>query len=566
MSDPQNDPSAGHAEPQRSRLHTQAVPRRGRWPGLIWAIPLAALIVTAFLGLQAIANRGVRIVVTFKTSGGAQAGVTPVIYKGVTVGRVVKIRIAENSRDVDMTLRMEPRAKTHLRQGAKFWLIGAEPSLTDLSSSLKAVVAGVAIGVSPGTGEPQTHFIGLDQPPAITSDTPGTLYVLDGGDIGSTTVGSGVFYHGLFVGRVTRVEVADARNLRIAIFVNAPYDHLVHSSTLFFIASAANVSLSAGELNASLGPGTSVLTGGIEFDTPAAAADQPQSPANTKFSFYATEARAKNQPEGPEVRYSAIFRGASHLPQADAPIFLSGKRIGRVVAAEVTLPRNAVATVTSLDLELEPKKLALPTEGDVRSSTNEAISRLIRGGYRLTMGQYPPLVGTPTLIFQRTPGAPKAALVLAGAPQIPTSTSTGVDDVTTTANQILEKVNQVPIAEIGQNLRQITGRFRTLVSSPEVDDSLHKLDSTLTSVDQIAREAKPQVGPLIVKLNKVADEVSATASAARGMLNGDGADQDSSLPDALRQLTEAARSIRSLADYLGRHPEAVLKGKAKDAQ
>jgi ABC-type transporter Mla subunit MlaD len=124
----------------------------------------------------------------------------------------------------------------------------------------------------------------------------------------------------------------------------------------------------------------------------------------------------------------------------------------------------------------------------------------------------------------------------------------------------------VPIAEIGQNLRQITGRFRTLVSSPEVDDSLHKLDSTLTSVDQIAREAKPQVGPLIVKLNKVADEVSATASAARGMLNGDGADQDSSLPDALRQLTEAARSIRSLADYLGRHPEALLKGKAKDAQ
>jgi hypothetical protein len=36
------------------------------------------------------------------------------------------------------------------------------------------------------------------------------------------------------------------------------------------------------------------------------------------------------------------------------------------------------------------------------------------------------------------------------------------------------------------------------------------------------------------------------------------------LPAAVRQLTEAAGSIRSLTDYLGRHPEALLRGKAKE--
>jgi hypothetical protein len=40
--------------------------------------------------------------------------------------------------------------------------------------------------------------------------------------------------------------------------------------------------------------------------------------------------------------------------------------------------------------------------------------------------------------------------------------------------------------------------------------------------------------------------------------------EDSDLPGALRQLTEAARSLRSLSDYLGRHPEAILKGKVKE--
>ena len=53
-------------------------------------------------------------------------------------------------------------------------------------------------------------------------------------------------------------------------------------------------------------------------------------------------------------------------------------------------------------------------------------------------------------------------------------------------------------------------------------------------------------------------------TAANGVLSGDGAAQGASLPGAIRELTDAARSIRSLTDYLGRHPEAVLKGKVKE--
>ncbi len=546
------------------RLHTQAVSRRGRWPGAVWAIPLAALLVTGYLAVQALANRGVDVVVTFKTSGGAQAGSTPVIYKGVTVGHVVKIGFAKDSTDVEMTLRLEPGAKPHLRDSAKFWLIGAQPSLTDFAS-LKAVVSGVAIGVSPGTGAPRTHFIGLDQTPAVPPDTSGTLYVLDGAQVGSTTVGSGVFYHGLTVGRVTRVGVYGVQTLRLVIFINAPFDRLVRAGTLFFNASAANVSLSAGELNASLGPGASVLTGGIEFDTPVAAAAGPKSPPNATFHFYATEARARNQPSGPEIPYKAVFRAAAQLPEVDAPVWLSGQRVGRVLKADVVLPPGATAPVTQVDLEIEPAKLALPAGVD-RAGVDAAISSLIRGGYRLTMGQYPPVIGTATLIFQRMPGAAAAHLAQGVAPQIPTANATGIDDLTTQANEILGKVNAIPIIEIGQDVRRITARVSRLVSSPEIDDSLHKLDSTLSSVDQIARDAKPQVGPLIAKLNQAADEVGATAAAAKAMLNGDAASQDASLPDALRQLTEAARSIRSLADYLGRHPEAVINGKVKEAQ
>ena len=565
MSDTPRDPPAPESltpesPPPQRRLHTEAIERRGRWPGVVWAIPLAALLVVIYLGVQALANRGVDVVVTFRTSGGARAGETPVVYKGVTVGHVVNIQIAANSRDVEMKLRLDPRAKPHLREGAKFWLIGAEPSLTDLSS-LKAAVSGVSIGVSAGKGAPTDHFVGLDQPPAVPPDTPGTLYIVEGAQLNSTRIGSGIYYHGLFVGRVTRVEISDPQKIRLVIFVNAPFDRLVHAGTLFFSANAADVALSAGHLSANIGPGSSVITGGIEFDTPLAAASQPQSPPRTVFGFFPNEFQASDQPRGPQLSYRAVFHGASQRPQVDAPVWLSGERIGRVLASRITLSKGATTTTTEVTLEIEPQSLSLPTDGDVRASTNAALHGLIRGGYRMQMGQYPPLIGTAILIFAKS--AAGSAGVSGGAlPNIPTVGSTGLDELTSKMNVILDKVNAVPIEAIGQDVRQITAHISRLVSSPELADSLHKLDGTLTSVDRMTREVQPQIGPLVAKLNQTADQLQGVAANANAVLGGGpNAAQDANLPAAIGQVTEAARAIRSLADYLGRHPEAVLKGK-----
>jgi paraquat-inducible protein B len=40
-----------------------------------------------------------------------------------------------------------------------------------------------------------------------------------------------------------------------------------------------------------------------------------------------------------------------------------------------------------------------------------------------------------------------------------------------------------------------------------------------------------------------------------------GAGEDASLPEAIKQISDAARSIKTLTDYLGRHPEALIRGK-----
>jgi ABC-type transporter Mla subunit MlaD len=146
-------------------------------------------------------------------------------------------------------------------------------------------------------------------------------------------------------------------------------------------------------------------------------------------------------------------------------------------------------------------------------------------------------------------------------PRVPPASDAEGGSLADKADAILGKVNTIPFEAIGENLRQITARVSKLVSSPELDDSIVHLDNTLKSIDQMTAQVRPKVGPLVDKLNQTAEQLRQAASSANGVLGGIGAGQDASLAGAIHQLTDAARAIRALAEYLQRHPEAVLSGK-----
>jgi ABC-type transporter Mla subunit MlaD len=128
----------------------------------------------------------------------------------------------------------------------------------------------------------------------------------------------------------------------------------------------------------------------------------------------------------------------------------------------------------------------------------------------------------------------------------------------------LAKVNRIPIEEIGANLRQVTNRLNTLVSSPQLEESLSHLTRTLNEVDQMLTQMQPQIGPLLTKLNEAAGQLSGTAQAAHELLNGEDSGDGGSLLETIHQLDGAARSVRTLADYLDRHPSALIRGKGPE--
>lgn len=550
--------------------YPEAEARRSRWFGLVWAIPLAALIIVAYLGIQSIAERGITIVVTFDDVTGAKVDDTKVMYDGIEAGHVSKIDINPDHRRVDLTLRMDPRVKPILNTNTKFWLVGANPDLSDLSS-VKAAIAGLTIGVAPGYGgEPTRQFVGLNRPPAVTPGTKGTGYVLTCDHLGNVKPGTSLFYRGQEIGKVTDVQLQNNR-FNINAFVYAPYDQYIRPGTQFWVSSPLKIGFNDNGLSASVEHPGAILDGGIEVDRDDSAPDVPASVPGAHFALYPYQGEARAAAAGPQIPYSFMFAGAAGGIDPGTPVRMLGFRVGAIKSVDLMFDKKTGAPFSAVSAVLYPKRLGVVAPQDAndldawRQATDAVLKRLLAQGYRAQLTQSPPVVGSLLVTFVQIPNAPVEHLG-AGTPALIPSAATagGLEELTGQMSQILAKVNTIPFEQIGHNVHDITSKVDQLVSSPEVSDSLKHLDSTLAQADQMMSEASPQVGPLIKKLNQAADDVSGTAAAARGMLNGDGGKQDANLPAAIEQLTDAARSIRTLADYLGRHPEALIRGKGKD--
>jgi len=65
----------------------------------------------------------------------------------------------------------------------------------------------------------------------------------------------------------------------------------------------------------------------------------------------------------------------------------------------------------------------------------------------------------------------------------------------------------------------------------------------------------------VESLRHTAQELDQTAAAARVVIGGTPDAPDGSLQPALLHMSEAARSVRVLADYLDQHPESLIRGR-----
>jgi paraquat-inducible protein B len=125
--------------------------------------------------------------------------------------------------------------------------------------------------------------------------------------------------------------------------------------------------------------------------------------------------------------------------------------------------------------------------------------------------------------------------------QLPTAPSGDIDDILQTLRSVLKNVDNA-------------------TSGPELQHAIKSLDATLTHLEKLTSDVQPDVKELIKSLRETSDAAQNALNSVHGLVGQNGA-EGPDLSQLMQQLTEAARSVRGLADYLDRHPEALLRGR-----
>ncbi|HTW71257.1 MAG TPA: MlaD family protein [Acetobacteraceae bacterium] len=545
----------------------EAKEHASRWPGWIWSVPIAAAAIVGYLAVQQIALRGPEVTVTFPTGGGLQAGNTKVKLEGITVGSVETVHFRPDMHHVDAVLRLHGDMADHLGPGTTFWLEGQNPSLGNLAS-LKAVIAGPSIGVQPRPGHHLKHYVGLASKPPTAGDVRGTEFVLRGDRLGTIAANSPVFYRDLRVGEVQQTALeADNRHFRITVFIDAPFDRLVHDGTRFWNASAVQVSTSPNGPRLQFQSVPALFQGAVDFTTP----DQAGAPAKADavFRLYASRDAAQHAPDARAVTYRVTFQAgeAGDLPDG-AAVTLADRRVGTVTGSTLQYDPATGMLRTVVTLAIEPSDIALAGAQwapDARTQMNAMLSRLIAEGLRARLGSAIPVVGGKTVELAFVPAPTPASLGSGAVPSIPAGPPSSVSGIIASVNAVAAKLNAMPIDQIAADVHQATQHIAALSASPRLQATLRNLDESMANVAQVTRQARTQAGPILAELRGVARQAQSAVAGVRSLVSGNALrgtpPGTADVGDTLYELSRAARSLRQLADYLDRHPEALLRGR-----
>ncbi len=568
---------------------TQAAVRRSRWPGWIWAVPLAAAAIVGWLAFRHFAQEGPSITLSFPEAGGIESGSTEVRYRGVTVGTVESLALGEDREQVEATVQMQSSVAELLREETRFWLVGGDVGLDNLSG-LRTLVSGPYIAMSPGPGEPMRTFEGEASAPPVPPGAEGRRFVLTGDRVDGLAAGTPLTYHGLEVGSVveTRLAGADAPDagdrFEIEVFVRAPHDRLVRDDSRFWNASALQLSLGGGGASASLASPEALLSGLIAFETPSAAppsravqaaAEQGQAGGTDeppRFRLFAGHPEAvAGTLEG--ARYRLALEGAVGGLRPGQPIRFRGFVVGRVVGRSLRYDaaRSRLETPVTIEIDAARLDLAEPASGGDGEGSTDPLARLVADGLRARLALSPPLIGGPVVTLTFDPDAEPAELDSGGEhPAIPVAASAGIAGLVGSAQGALEDVRQMELPRVARQIREAVGEAGELirhadglVTSPEIDRSLANLDRALADVETITQSARGKVGPAIDSLRRAAADARDAVAAAEQVLGGRAGAAHRSLPGALEEIAGAARALRVLAEYLERNPEALLQGRSR---
>lgn len=528
-----------------------------RWHlSLVWLVPLIAALVGLSMLVRTWQNAGPSIQITFESASGLTPGQSQVKYRNVVIGEIADIQLSDDHGQVVVTVDLEHEAADFTADDSRYWVV--RPRIgTGGISGLDTLLSGAFIAADPGTSKTKTTtFSGLEAPPPITYGEPGKHFLLKAENLGSLDIGSPVYYRKVRVGQVVSFSLDDSGDgVNVDIFVNAPNDRYVMADTRFWNASGIDIGVSANGLELDSESLLSVLSGGVAFATPEnSERDGPAKP-DTEFQLFSDRSSALSPGKGPaqpiRMRFDQSLRGLKE----GSPVELIGKEIGEVTRLTLDYDAENQSFPVIIDAKVYPELMGqaygkLLDSIDQETANKEAIQQLfkalIRQGLRAEARTSNLLTGQLYIALEFYPESPKIDIDISrGTISIPTR-PTGLDKLQEQLTALVERFSDVPFESIAENL----------------DGSLVELRQTLKGINS---GVLPSTRKTLNGINDVMKQMQATLTTATEAL-GPSSPERARLGNALDEVERMSRSVRELSDYLRRHPEAMIRGRAAESR
>ncbi len=292
------------------------------------------------------------------------------------------------------------------------------------------------------------------------------------------------------------------------------------------------------------------------------------------------------------------FPGDLQGLRVGAAVDFQGVPIGTVTKIKAVIDPQNVQVRIPVIVELHPDTVEFVTP---RPEGEKAIQRLVERGVRAQLQSESFVTGQLFIQLDLHPEEPVAEFgidPLTKLPEIPTVPTTR-QQVEHTIRKALEKIGELPLEDIFHSLHATLQSVDRLITAPEVMEAIRNLNTTLTNVQHLVRNLDKQVTPVTAsatetmssmkgamgdigklarnadgRVTTLTDGLKETVGAARVTLesaqemlkNVNGMTAPNSpmgyeLGETLRELSEAARAVRVLADFLERNPNAILFGR-----
>lgn len=292
-----------------------------------------------------------------------------------------------------------------------------------------------------------------------------------------------------------------------------------------------------------------------------------------------------------KVVYVAYFRTETSGLEVGAPVVLQGVKIGNVTGIDVGYEPTGNNFYVKVEFVTRRKAVLLPKGMHSIEEDREGLTQsLIENGFRARLATQSLVTGKLMLELGFYPGT-QVNLQSDNELEIPTIPNTiekfwqelanmdigkvgeGIENIVAGLDKL---VNNVDLQVMGdeavatlKSLQVAVTEFQQMVSNldQKVDSVAGSVNQASNQVSSLVQNIDAQVDPLMKEIRRTIRSADTTLEAATSALSEADAllSENSSLrvevTQAVQNVSDAARSLKGFADYLERHPEALLKGK-----